>query len=89
MTTINICNYFDVWGNQKDGYEVNSWNYPVKNLGAEIDSEKDILNLLKEQGLLNEKCRINQVTIEDESNGLIMIYERKTRKPMFCIEYGS
>jgi len=78
-----------VWGNKNDGYEINNWSYedfePLKG----TDNDKEILKRLKEIGFFKKHVRLNMITIEDQCNGMIMIYERKTHKPICCIEYPA
>lgn len=53
MKTWSLINYFDVWGNAKDGYEVNNQCIEFADLVIADDAtDKDILNYLKEIGFL-------------------------------------
>jgi hypothetical protein len=78
---------YEVWGNKKDGFEINNLFRVVK--GIEIndnDTDKDIVKKLKEVGYLHKYVRMNQMTIENYSEGMIEFYERKDYKPSFRLE---
>lgn len=90
----NLCNYWDVWGNKEDGYEINEWSYPeginftykVEQAGDE-QNDQDIVNQLISDGYLKDHVVLSDLEIVDECNGLIMIYAAKSREPLFCLEY--
>ncbi len=78
---------YEVWGNKKDGFEINNCFRVIK--GIEItdnDTIKDIVKMLKEVGYLKNTLRMNQMTIESYSEGMIEFYERKDYKPSFRLE---
>lgn len=58
VTTYRLVNYFDVWGNEKDGYEVNNLCVEFNDLQITDDAtDKDILNYLRDIGFLNTSDR--------------------------------
>lgn len=82
----SLINYFDVWGNDKDGYEVN--NLCVDKTGITIAydaTEKEILDYLVQIGFLNtsdmRKVRIN--TLDEE---MMEIYAVKGMQPLGRLE---
>ena len=82
----SLINYFDVWGNDKDGYEVN--NLCVEKTGITIAydaTEKEILDYLVQIGFLNtsdmRKVRIN--TLDGE---MMEIYAVKGMQPLGRLE---
>lgn len=82
----SLINYFDVWGNDKDGYEVN--NLCVEKTGITISydaTEKEILDYLVQIGFLNtsdmRKVRIN--TLDEE---MMEIYAVKGMQPLGRLE---
>lgn len=81
----NLINYFDVWGNQKDGYEVNN----LCNEGTieleDYTSDKEIVEKLKEFGFFADHVRTNMINIWNDYE-MIEIYERKTGKPICRLE---
>lgn len=71
MSKYTLVNYFDVWGNAKDGWEVNDSR--IEKTGIEIDSkdsDKTILKKLVEIGFLNtsdmRKLRLDDHGIDIE-----------------------
>ena len=89
---IRLCNYFDVWGNQKEGYEINNWCYEDSEDGQKIHtlvdtSDKGILRYLKKLGFLRKHCRLNMFDIDYCYAEMEIWKERKTGMPIFSIEY--
>lgn len=85
MFKLRLVNYFDVWGNQKEGYEVNNlcteWDD-----GHAVDLEdRTLLNLLKSSGFLKNTVRINQVDFADYYP-FIEIYQRRDGRPLGRLE---
>lgn len=79
-----LINYFDVWGNAKDGYEVN--NQCVVERGIFISdtaTDKEIANFLKSAGYLNTSD-LRKVTIVDDGENL-EIYQKRGMLPLFCL----
>lgn len=64
MYQLRLVNYFDVWGNRKEGYEVN-------NLCVEWDDgyvadleNRSLLQLLKNSRFIKKETRINQIRFD-------------------------
>jgi hypothetical protein len=79
-----LIDYFDVWGNAKDGWDVN--NMCV--VGDEITisdyaTDKEILNYLVTIGYLTTSD-MRQIVIEDLCD-FIEIYQRKSMKPLYSL----
>lgn len=76
MVKVELVDYYDVWGNAEDGYEVNNISredtFELENLEDETIIEK-----LKEIHYLNENATPENITVDDcypymeilESNG--------------------
>lgn len=80
-----LVNYFDVWGNEKDGYEVNNLCVEYDDLNITDDAtDKDILNYLKDTGFLVTSDR-RKVYLEDMGD-MIEIYQRKGNYPLGRLE---
>ena len=83
MTTWEIRDCYDVWGNQKDGWRVNdslivgTYNFPERI----IENDKALLVRLKEMNLLTTSD-LRKIAV-DGDYGVIEIKERKTEKPLF------
>lgn len=81
-TRYMLQNYFDVWGNADDGWEVNDQCTEFDDLQISDDAtDKDILEYLKGIGFL-ATSDMRKLVVEDCGNGFIEIYERKGMKPL-------
>lgn len=80
-----LINYFDVWGNAKDGYEVN--NQCVEERGIFISdaaTDKEIVSFLESAGYLNTSD-LRKVTIVYDGENL-EIYQKREMLPLFCLQ---
>ena len=82
MNKYTLVNYFDVWGNKKDGYTVNNQCVEFDDLVIADDATpKEICSYLKSiKMLVTDDMRKLEVT---NWGDLIEINERKTGKPLF------
>lgn len=76
MSKYKVCE-LDVWGNEKDGYEVNNW-YTTGFIT--LNDQDDLITELNKQ--LEYKVNVNLVDVHDEYNGFIEIADKKTGKPL-------
>lgn len=79
-----LINYFDVWGNAKDGYEVN--NQCVEERGIFISdaaTDKEIVSFLESAGYLNTSD-LRKVTIVYDGENL-EIYQKREMLSLFCL----
>jgi len=60
-----LVNYFDVWGNKKDGWEINNLCTEGEIELPEDFTKKDIVKAIKEVGFFKPTVRMNMVEIED------------------------
>ena len=80
-----LVNYFDVWGNEKDGYEVNNLCTEADDLWIDDDSTtKEIANFLVSIGFLNTND-MRRLYFEDDGT-YIEIYQRKGMYPLGRLE---
>ena len=80
----SLINYFDVWGNSIDGWEVNNKCVEFNDLHITDDAtHKDILSYLKSINFLTTDD-IRKLTVED-SGDVIEIFERKGMKPLCAL----
>ena len=81
IRTYALINYFDVWGNAKDGWEVNNACVEFDDLQITDDAtHKDILNYLKDINFLSTSDMRRLVV--DDWGSVLEIYERKGMKPL-------
>lgn len=84
MDTWTLINYFDVWGNAEDGYEVNNQCVEAEDIVIADDAtDADIINYLQLAGYLNT----NETSLfEVEDNGdFIEICVRETGMMLYSL----
>lgn len=82
MNTYTLINYFDVWGNKKDGYEVNNQCIEKDDIVIADDATpKEICEYLVKIGML-KTSDMRRLEVIDWGN-LIEINERKSGRPLF------
>ena len=85
MTTdygkFTLVNYFDVWGNAEDGWDVNNWCVEYDDLCITDDAtDKEILEYLVKTGFLTTSD-MRRLAVENLGE-FIEIYERRGMKPL-------
>lgn len=74
----------DVWGNARDGFEVN--NAFRTGTTVEIPDEADhkaIVRILKDEGILKKDVRPSRVEIDDSTEGVIYVNDARNGRPEF------
>lgn len=85
MERYELINYFDVWGNAKDGWEINNLCVEFDDLYLADDiTKKEILNYLVDREFLNTSD-MRRIYVDCYEMGMITIYERKGMKPLFAL----
>lgn len=87
MKKYQLINYFDVWGNDDDGFEVN--NQCRENIFIEIDentTKENIIEQLIENGFLKNKANINNVDVDWFDDHFIELFESGRRYPLCALE---
>jgi len=79
------CSY-DVWGNRKDGYEVNDV-FPGRLVT--IDDEKDLIKEFRRVGLLKKGVQSYRVGIDGEPGYTLYVTDNKTGRPEFELRCES
>ena len=80
-----LVNYFDVWGNEKDGYEVNNLCTEADDLWIDDDSTlKEIAKFLVQIGFL-VTSDMRKLYLEDDGT-YIEIYQKKGMYPLGRLE---
>ena len=84
MNSYTLINYFDVWGNEVDGYEVNNQCVEAEDIVIADDAtNNDIINYLQLAGYLNTN---DASLFEVEDNGdFIEIFAKKTMMPLYSL----
>jgi hypothetical protein len=79
-----LINYFDVWGNSKDGWEVNDQHVEFDDLHISNNTtDKEILKYLKKIKFLTTDD-MRQLVINNYGD-IIEIYERKSMRPLCAL----
>lgn len=82
MSKYTLVNYFDVWGNEKEGYEINNLCNEVEGITITDDAtEKDILKYLVQIGFLTTSDR-RKVRIDTTDWDMMEIYAVKGNYPI-------
>lgn len=77
-----LVNYFDVWGNEEDGWEVNDCCVEREHIPFHADvKDEEILDFLVENKFLITSDP-NRVGIRDDGSNL-EVYEQGTEMPLF------
>jgi hypothetical protein len=79
-----LINYFDVWGNAKEGWEINNMCIEERNIYIDDSStHKEILTYLKKIGYL-QTDDMRKLFVEDLGE-MIEIYQRKGMMPLYSL----
>lgn len=88
---VNLINYFDVWGNKKDGWEVNnlckeeSMSFRLRD---NFDN-KELFQKLKDVGFIKKGTRFTSIEFEDLSDFGVEFRQKKDGYPLGRIEYKN
>jgi hypothetical protein len=75
---------YDVWGNQRDGFEVNQSFYTDQYADIpEGASDAEIVRILKDEGIIKKSARASSVEIEGEEGYDLYFKHRPTGRPEF------
>lgn len=81
-----LIDYYDVLGNEEDGYEVNNLNTVVTGIEITNDAtDTDIINYLKSINFLSEKATTETVEL-DGDDFYIELTEKETGYPLGRLE---
>jgi hypothetical protein len=80
MATWSVWSY-DVWGNKRDGYDVNDRSRITRIEGPDDPSDKQALRMAKDGGLLNPGVRLKSLDL-DGDEGYITFTARRNGFPI-------
>lgn len=76
----------DVWGNDKDGYEVNDrWEITDDLILPRGSTDRDVMEWLKHAGLLKKYVQLRWLNFEGDSD-FIYIEQARNAYPLFQME---
>jgi hypothetical protein len=85
MAKYELVNYFDVWGNEKNGYEVNNLCKEGQLELPENATNKDIIHAIKAFGFFKKHVRTNMLDISNDWE-MIEIDQRRNGMPICRLE---
>ena len=86
MKTYSLINYFDVWGNEEDGFEVNNCCVEFDDLCITPEaSDNDIIDYLYNLGFLNNND-YTKFTVESFDADFIEIFASDDMYPICRLE---
>ena len=86
MKTYSLINYFDVWGNEEDGYEVNNLCVEFDDLHiAQEASDDEIIDYLAAIGFLSSNDYNNYI-VESSDDDFIEIFASENMYPICRLE---
>ena len=83
---LRLIDYFDIWGNKKDGYEVNNACIEWDDVWTSELDDKTLLRILKNTDFLQKKVRINQIDFDWLGPECCEILTRRNRYPLGRLE---
>ena len=83
---LRLVNYFDVWGNKKDGWDVNNACVEWDDVWTCDLDDKTLLKILKSTGFLRKDVRINQLNFDWLGPDYCEITLRKNYYPLCRID---
>lgn len=80
-----VIDYFDVWGNEKDGFEVNNLAEVGTIQLIDYTDRREMLKRLKEIDYFKKTVRHNQLEVWNDYD-MIEIYQKKDMRPVCRLE---
>ena len=81
-----LINYFDVWGNAEEGYEVNNLCKEGELTLNENFTDEDLLQELKDIGFIIEEATMKDITFYWVGPEMIELYETAKGYPLGRVE---
>ena len=89
VSVYTLIDYFDVWGNEDDGWVVNNQAPVFRDLCITDDAtDEEILNYLVIAGFLAREG-LEKLSIEDTGDGIMEIVETETGYPVGRLERNN
>lgn len=80
---ITFINYYDVWGNKKDGFEVNDVSmHTLVGKKSDLDTPYSILRLLKKNEIIKKTAKTTSMSLEFWDENEVEITCKKTGMPV-------
>lgn len=85
MVAYEVRYHFDVWGNPRDGFDVNDSRSIGTIKFSDYPTDRQILQALKEMREVAKHVRLNMIDVRDNVGGSIDIDRRATGRPLFTL----
>jgi hypothetical protein len=87
MDKYKVINYFDVWGNEEDGWEVNNLCSEGYITVKDYTNVEEIVQALKdmERPFLNELATVEALEVHNDYE-MIEFFEKRNGMPLFRLE---
>ena len=86
IKTWSLVNYFDVWGNAKEGYEVNNLYREFDDLHISDDiTDGELIKYLKDIGFFGKSAGLNTIIVENIGD-MIEFSRKRDYKPLCRLE---
>ncbi|QFP93421.1 UNVERIFIED_ORG: hypothetical protein Xoosp15_156 [Xanthomonas phage Xoo-sp15] len=85
MVNATLINYFDVWGNEEDGWEINNLCKEGEIQLSNNAKHIDMLNAIIEFGFFSELASLETLEIYDGGE-MVEFYEKSNNKPICRLE---
>jgi hypothetical protein len=82
----HLIHYFDVWGNARDGFEVNNLCEEAVLFFSACPDKREILAKLKEIGFLKKSVRMASIIDTGTGDADFIDYEDRFGRPIFRLE---
>jgi hypothetical protein len=86
MIEYKLINYFDVWGNEEDGWEVNNLCTEGKLELTESPDNQEILTALIDFGFIREDVTLDKIEIAAYDLDFIEFFEASNQYPLGRLE---
>lgn len=81
-----LIDYFDIWGNQKDGYVVNDQIDTHIRLDIPYDAtDEELVRELVDVGFLGNNATTENVRVEWSDEAFCELFEMETDYPLCCL----
>lgn len=82
---VEVVNYFDAWGNEEEGWEVNNWDKFKDRLWLRDTDHHTIVERLKELKFLTDEASVEKFEVWDDGT-MIEFFDKDNKCPLFRVE---
>ena len=87
MAKFKLIDYFDVWSDNEEGFQVNNLCTAIEEIEAPEDmGSEEVIDLLKKEGYLLPTVQYSDIDVWNEGGGVIELCMAKNGCPMGRLE---